>query len=434
LLALSMMFAVTLQAQTYDQLWKRVQQMEQKDLPKSVIAEAEKIYAKAKVERDVPQMMKAYLTMMTYRGRISPDSISVDIKGLEEWASQKETAVQDKAVLYSILGGICIRDDFEKGNRYLQLSLKDSLKLVDYLAEKLVPMVETGETSRLYFDNNLYDLLARRAIQLWEQNLWNAQQEETRKTIQKTWQSLLHIYKVRNMRSAWLLTALDTSPQADEALLRTWMKEYEDLDVCAEVYLRLAQWMLRKDEPAKRLALLREGIRRYPHYNRINALKNEEKAILAARLNFSVDYTYPGEPIAIRVNHRNLQGFTVKVYRLNLPSESASLSKVSPTNVTKYGVLFQQEHFDLPSTPDYRERTDTLEMKPLKAGIYYAVAVPDGHRDIVRGNLLQVSGLQVIHRSLSGDVQEVVVLDEKSGHPVANAFVDIYTSKDGALC
>ena len=80
LLALSMMFAVTLQAQTYDQLWKRVQQMEQKDLPKSVIAEAEKIYAKAKVERDVPQMMKAYLAMMTYRGRISPDSISVDIK------------------------------------------------------------------------------------------------------------------------------------------------------------------------------------------------------------------------------------------------------------------------------------------------------------------------------------------------------------------
>ena len=433
LLALSMMFAVTLQAQTYDQLWKRVQQMEQKDLPKSVIAEAEKIYAKAKVERDVPQMMKAYLAMMTYRGRISPDSIPVDIKGLEEWASQKETAVQDKAVLYSILGGICIRDDFEKGNRYLQLSLKDSLKLVDYLAEKLVPMVETGETSRLYFDNNLYDLLARRAIQLWEQNLWNAQQEETRKTIQKTWQSLLHIYKVRNMRSAWLLTALDTSPQADEALLRTWMKEYEDLDVCAEVYLRLAQWILRKDEPAKRLALLREGIRRYPHYNRINALKNEEKAILAARLNFSVDYTYPGEPIAIRVNHRNLQGFTVKVYRLNLPSESASLSKVSPTNVTKYGVLFQQEHFDLPSTPDYRERTDTLEMKPLKAGIYYAVAVPDGHRDIVRGNLLQVSGLQVIHRSLSGDVQEVVVLNEKSGHPVANAFVDIYTSKDGGF-
>ena len=60
LLALSMMFAVALQAQTYDQLWIRVQQMEQKDLPKSVIAEAQSIYLKAKAEHNVPQMMKAY--------------------------------------------------------------------------------------------------------------------------------------------------------------------------------------------------------------------------------------------------------------------------------------------------------------------------------------------------------------------------------------
>ena len=431
LLALSMMFAVALQAQTYDQLWKRVEQMEQKDLPKSVIAEAQAIYQKAKAEQNVPQMMKAYLTMMAYRGNLSPDSIPVDIKGLEVWAEEPASLVQDKAVLYSILGGVCIKDDFEKGNRYLHLSLKDSLTLVDYPAEKLVPMVETGETSRLYFDNNLYDLLARRAIRLWEQNQWNAQQEETRQTIQETYRSLLHIYKVKGMRPAWLLTALDAYPQADEDQLRGWIKEYGDLDVCAEVYLRLAQWMLREDEPAKRLAVLREGIERYPHYNRINALKNEEKEILASRLSFSVNYTYPDEPVAMRVIHRNLSGFTVKLYQLNLPAESASLSKVSPTNVTKYGTLLRQEHFALPATPDYRERIDTLDMKPLKAGIYYAVAVPDGHRDMVRGGLLQVTGLQVIYRSrfLPENQVEMVVLDKRSGHPVANAQVDIYQEK-----
>ena len=161
--------------------------------------------------------------------------------------------MQDRAVLYSILGDICIRDDFEKGNRYLHLSLKDSLKLVDYPAEKLVPMVMSGETSQLYFDNNLYDLLARRAIRLWEQNQWNAQQEDTRRTISQTYQSLLHIYKVKDMRSAWLLTALDAYPQADEKQLREWMQEYGDLDVCAEVYLRLARWMLRDKNPAVRL-------------------------------------------------------------------------------------------------------------------------------------------------------------------------------------
>ncbi len=404
--------------------------MEKKDLPKSVIAEAQRIYDKAKKERNVPQMMKAYLTMMNYRGQISPDSISVDIKGLEEWALQKETEAQDKAVLYSILGGVCIRDDFEKGNRYLHLSLKDSLKLVDYPAEKLVPMVETGETSRLYFDNNLYDLLARRAIQLWEQNLWNVQQEETRKTIQETWQSLLHIYKVRNMRSAWLLTALDAYPQADEKQLRTWMKEYGDLDVCAEVYLRLAQWMLREDEPAKRLALLREGIKRYPHYNRINALKNEEKEILSPWLDFRMEYAYPGEPIQLWAQHRNLQGFTMKLYRLSLSTESDALAKVGPKTVMKYGKLIGEEHFDLPSTPDYRMRRDSLKMKPLEVGIYYAVAVPDGHRNELRGALVYVSSLQMLHRALPDNRQEMVVLDKRSGHPVPDAQVNVYEATE----
>ncbi len=430
LLALSMMFAVALQAQTYDQLWKRVQQMEQKDLPKSVIAEAQAIYQKAKAEHNVPQMMKAYLTMMVYRKSISPDSLAVDVKGLEEWAASPQTELSDRAVLYSILGEIKMTDDFEKGSRYLHLSLKDSLKLVDYPAEKLVPMVKTGETSRLYFDNNLYDLLARRAIRLWQENQWNPQREAVLQTIQQTDQSLLHIYKVKNMRSAWLLTALDAYPQADESELRAWMEEYADLDVCAEVYLRLAESMQREDEPAKRLSLLREGIKRYPNYNRINALKNEEKEVLSPWLDFRMEYTYPGEPIQLWAQHRNLQGFTMKLYRLSLSAESDVLAKVGPKTVMKYGKLIGEEHFDLPSTPDYRMRRDTLKMKPLEVGIYYVVAVPDGHRNEVRGSLVYVSSLQVLHRALSGNRQEMVVLDKQSGHPIPDAQVNVYEATE----
>ena len=430
-LVLLLVLAVSLQAQTYDQFWKNVEQMEQKDMPKSVIAEAEKIYAKAKQERNVPQMMKAYLTMMDSRGSITPDSIQVDVKGLEEWAEASSTQVQDKAVLYSILGGICIRDDFEKGNRYLHLSLKDSLKLVDYPADKLVPMVKSGETSQLYFDNNLYDLLARRAIELWNQNLWNAQQEDTRRTISQTYQSLLHIYKVKGMRSAWLLTALDANPQADNKQLREWMQEYGDLDVCAEVYLRLARWMLRDNNPAERLALLREGIKRYPQYNRINALKNEEREILLPRLSLSMEYVYPGEPIAIRVNHRNLKGFSLSIYRINLPAESFLLSEVNLESITRFGTYLRREHFDMPSTPDYRERTDTINLLIPEAGIYYLVTEPDGYPKERKGFQLNVSSLLLIGRGLPEDCQELVVLDKQSGHPVPGAVVGIY-ERDGS--
>jgi len=425
LLVCLLVLGVGMQAQTYNQLWTNVEQMEQKDLPKSVIAEAEKIYAKAKKERNVPQMMKAYLTMMAWRGNISPDSISVDIKGLEEWASQKDTEVQDKAVLYSILGGICIRDDFEKGNHYLHLSLKDSLTLVGYPAEKLMPVVESGETSRLYFDNNLYDLLARRAIRLWEQNQWNVQQVDVRQTIRETYQSLLHIYKVKGMRSAWLLTALDAYPQADENQLREWIKEYGDLDVCAEVYLRLARWMLREDEPAKRLALLREGIDRYPHYNRINALKNEERDILKPRLNLSVEHAYPEEPMDVNIHYCNLKGLTLKLYRLDLPVESPWLSKVNAKTIAQYGTLLQEEHFSLPVTSDYRSRTEKVMVNAPKAGNYYLMAVPEGIGKIQEGALLQLTSLMLIERGVPSDRQEVVVLNRKSGHPVPHAQIAI---------
>lgn len=426
-----MMFVVAMQAQTYNQLWKNVEQMEQKDMPKSVITEAEKIYAKAKAERNVPQMMKAYLTMMACRGNITPDSIAVDIKGLEEWAEASSTQVQDKAVLYSILGGICIRDDFEKGNRYLHLSLKDSLKLVDYPAEKLVPMVKSGETSQLYFDNNLYDLLARRAIELWNQNQWNVQQEDTRKTISQTYHSLLHIYKVKDMRSAWLLTALDAYPQADEKQLCEWMQEYGDLDVCAEVYLRLAHRMLRDNNPTERLALLREGIKRYPQYNRINALKNEEREILSPRLSLSTEYVYPGEPISIRVNHRNLKGFLLSIYRINLPAESIMLSEVNLETITRFGTYLRREHFDVPPTPDYRERIDTISLIIPEAGIYYLVTEPDGYPKERKGFQLNVSSLLLMGRGLPEDCQELVVLDKQSGHPVPGAVVGIY-ERDGS--
>lgn len=43
-----------LHAQTYDKMWKEVEQLQKKDLPQSVVSASMKIYDKAKAERDVP--------------------------------------------------------------------------------------------------------------------------------------------------------------------------------------------------------------------------------------------------------------------------------------------------------------------------------------------------------------------------------------------
>lgn len=432
-----------MQAQTYERQWEKVKELEKKDLPKSVVDVAQTIYVKAEKEKNVPQMMKSFLTMMAYRNEISPDSLQVDLQKMETWASAPQTSIADKAVLYSIMGEIILlkgmdasEEEADKANDYLKKSLQDSLILVNYDAEKFTPFIVTKETSKRYFNSNLYELLARRAISYWETNNWREQREEIVGNVKRTYQSLLNIYQEKGMREAWLLTALDAFPNADEDTLRQWMNEYGDLEVCAEVYSRLSQMMRRKGKlPAERLALIREGIERYPIYERINVLKKEEQEILLPRLGLNVDYSYPGKPVHLKVDYRNLEGVKLMLYRVDLDAVSPLLSKLTPQTIDKYGTLLKEEHVNLSPTSNYLSRKEEIVVHVGETGIYYWVAEPDGYSDLRQGVLLHMSSLMLAKRGIPGNNQEIVVLDKDSGHPVPHAKVDLYKKEgDGYSC
>ena len=63
------------QAQTFDKLWKEVEQAEKKSLPKTVIKLTDEIYQKGEKEKNSPQMLKAYAWRMKYREMLNPDSL-----------------------------------------------------------------------------------------------------------------------------------------------------------------------------------------------------------------------------------------------------------------------------------------------------------------------------------------------------------------------
>ena len=421
LLALLWTLALTLQAQSYDQLWKKVNQLANDDLPQSAIVEAQRIYDKAKAERNVPQMMKAHLMVITFRGHISPDSIPVDVKGLEEWAESPELEAHEKAVLYSILGGVHIYDDFEKGDRFLKLSLQDSLTLINYPAGKMVPMVRSMETSRMYMEDNLLDLLARRAIEYWKKYQWH-NFNEVQVTISQTYQMLARQYERIGNRAAWVLTILDAYPGASEEQLREWIAEYGDLEVCAEIYLRLSQNTQLKR--AERVSLLREAIQRYPNYIRIHLLKKEEQDLTSPSLEISMN-AYPDEEVELAVNYRVLKGVTLKFYRLDLPVHDEGL-QVPSDQLKKQGKLYSQEHIDLPPTPDFEAKKIQVRVKPLPAGLYYWEAVPDGYKKQTKGEVLHVTALGLVFQNLYNTSLRFVTVDRKSGHVIPNVEIVRY--------
>ena len=459
-----------MQAQTYDNLWKELEVLERKDLPKSVISEAMKIYDKAKAEQNVPQMMKAYLTAMQYRSLLTPDSLKVDMNGLEQWASQTGS-VEDKAILYSILGEMTMPADVKKGLGYLQASLKDKDRLLLIPVEKLRPMVRVGEASKRYFRDNLYNLLARRAIQIMQQYRWQAAAKANQTNslsadmtdmdqfvtyqfvpvsdcdltaaVMQTYQSLLKAYDTETEREGWLLTGIDAlnylyrnfsgnfSNDVCQQELRKWIHTYPAVKTVPEAYLALAQFLQYQNNQVERLRIVREGIAGYPRYEGINQLKNIEKEILNASLSLEIATAYPGEQQSVKVNYKNLTGITLQLYKVNLPVTSAVLQNRTTHFESKYARLQREEHFSLKPTTDYLNIDTTLTIQAPQAGIYFLKAVPDGKKGVSDGTLMNVTALKTIYRPLPDGTLELVVVDAVSGQPVSEAEVTIYTEKGG---
>lgn len=459
-----------MQAQNYDNLWKELEVLERKDLPKSVISEAMKIYDKAKAEQNVPQMMKAYLTAMQYRSLLTPDSLKVDMNGLEQWASQTGS-VEDKAILYSILGEMTMPVDVKKGLGYLQASLKDKDRLLLIPVEKLRPMVRVGEASKRYFRDNLYNLLARRAIQIMQQYRWQAAAKANQTNslpvdmtdmdqfvtyqfvpvsdcdltaaVMQTYQSLLKAYDTETEREGWLLTGIDAlnylyrnfsgnfSNDVCQQELRKWIHTYPAVKTVPEAYLALAQFLQYQNNQVERLRIVREGIAGYPRYEGINQLKNIEKEILNASLSLEIATAYPGEQQSVKVNYKNLTGITLQLYKVNLPVTSAVLQNRTTHFESKYARLQREEHFSLKPTTDYLNVDTTLTIQAPQAGIYFLKAVPDGKKGVSDGTLMNVTALKTIYRPLPDGTLELVVVDAVSGQPVSEAEVTIYTEKGG---
>ena len=156
-------------AQSYEQMWKQVEALEQKQLPESAIKELQKIYEHAKQEKNMPQMMKAHLTKASLSIDITPDSLDRELSGLKTWVAEEKDPVY-KAILNHLLGYYTLdtgkRDEaaIDAAIAYFRLSLQDKDLLSRKSAADYRPMTVSKELSGKYCGDNMYQLLARQAI------------------------------------------------------------------------------------------------------------------------------------------------------------------------------------------------------------------------------------------------------------------------------
>jgi 5-hydroxyisourate hydrolase-like protein (transthyretin family) len=464
-------------AQTYNTYWQNLKTAEQKSLPQTALAISKSIFTKAEAEKNSPQMLKAFVWRMNYLQRKAPDSVRVCLAELEQWTlrAQKPT---DRAVLHTLMAQAYNRyvsakswninqrtetepgvvpDDMdewganlfkEKVNSHVEQALRDSALLLATSARSYVPFVEPGSTSALY-GHNLYHLLVMCNVQVMKQVDRQLHAEFFQPKIRQLYANLIKAYKAEKNIDGVVLATLDClgwhytevnggideeqkttegfEKDAYMLALNGLLQQYGKSAVAAEIYLQQANRARSMNQMVKALALCNEGIARYPKYNRINALKEVRQEILASSLSFSLnEVVYPGAEVSVKVNHRNVDGFRLQFYKLNVPATSELLSeRLDADFIKRHGTRVLTKDLVLKRTADYVEADTTLQVKMPAEGVYLITASHgSGVQD--RSSLVYVSKLKTLTRRLPGQDCEVVVVDAQSGHPVADAQVLLY--------
>lgn len=441
---LAFLFPLGGMAQSYDRLWKEVEESRKKDLPKTLISQVNQIYEKAREEKNIPQLLKAYLSRVECQVELTPDSLQKELLSLEDWALKESNPLQ-KSVLMFLTGYYKLETHPEKVDSvlyYFNQSVKEKEVLLAVPAVDFRPMTEIGKWSQRYFGGNMYDLLLRQAIYQLEMN--GRSSKEVQCAVYEDYEKLLAQYKAVNNREAELLTRLDrldcwqsrgwrypqpvSDTQAVE-LWKSWAETYAGLDACAAIYICWADFYHQHQDFVSEMKVIEEGLKRYPKSEFAADLKDRQRIVCMPSLSVQVTQPYPQAETELRITSKNLKGATLEWYKLNLKASSSVFANSVEREelIKRYGTRVDKVRLDLPETPTYKDSVSVLTCRMPEAGIYVLKSIPDGYKDKTGYDVVYLSSLQVVSFPMEGKQTECHVVDRKTGLPVAGAELAFYS-------
>lgn len=457
-------------AQTYDKLWKEIEAAKKKSLPQTVTKLSEQLFRKAESERNTPQMLKAYMTRATYQTQITPDSFYVSLSGLEKWAASTDKPVE-RSILHTLIADVYAeylsnnrwslkqRTDIDgeapedirewSANMFVEKIMENARAametpgtLLAASSKEYQPFIVQGETSGYYHHDLYHTLAGYNARALQSATSFNSESDSTvRKAIEKIYSDLLSTYKERNNEDGFILSTLDYLKWKNEGM-ESYSKELDKLidkysanELIVEAYILKANNLQNSNRQQESLELCNNVIAKYPKYKRINAMKEIKERVLEPALAVNTKGTvYPGKPVSLNISHRNLNTFTVSLYKINLPVTAKELNDYEALNKGLYEKSSRKvstQEFRLTPPSDYRMKDTVLTITAPDEGLYYMQIVADANKKDIKNSLLSVTRMKSMSRKLPGNQFEVIVVDEQTGKPVKGAEVRFFDDKKG---
>ena len=452
------MINIPLFGQTYESLWKRVKEAEQKSLPKTVMELSDKIFQKAQEEKNAAQMFKAYLYKARSQEEVTPDSIYPNFRYVEQWAATEQNAV-DRAILHSMLAGMyedyLSRHGYElrsrtelaegevpadmrewtrgifqlKAEEHANAALADVPALLKTSAKQYVPFAVLGNGSD-FFAHDMYHLMAMRTID----NLKELPGKQER--IEEIYQQVMQTYHgMKHKEEAELMATLDYLAWKGGVHVSKYdelIERFDKFPAVMEAYLLKAQWLNRFDQPADALQVIEQATAKYPQYYRVNAFYAMKEDILNASLSAdALKMLYPGEEMDLGVDFQNQQAVDVKLASTNL-QQLPDDEKIDAEKLTELGLqTLNTWHFDLDcgegENNKYLRHNNHFKITaPEEPGVYLLTVTPVGYAKLATHRYLVVSRFKVLTLDLGDGQTEVVTLDRKTGQPIGDVLVTFF--------
>lgn len=485
-----LLFTVSMTAQNrnnFDSNWEKVKQLEEQDLPQSIISEIDVILKKAISENNTQQVIKALLVKNKYKIPINKEEDTAIFGELNKLISTTNKE-EEKALLHSLLAELYNNyynaDKWKFNNRtaimstlddmkewswnnfsdkvlyHLQYSIKDESILKTHTTKEYSDIIELGKDSQQYYPT-LFDFLIKRAIEQAE----NIATGEYTSTIDRT-----------GFTSKELAVPADKFIQLNigekpETLTLYYYKKYlKDLldrkmtstiiltELTKANYIARLSWDFRQNNLSD---FYKELIEKYKKNEAVVSIIREMADNLLkssdSKENLSQAYEwaskgaklYPNYPLTdnlkevlnslespqLDINVKNIshpkKDIKIEILHKNLHSLGKSIS-IKLYRINGEDSLFIKQYpINYVSKTNYLTERDTLNIGKLNIGKYY-FEIPELNKNVTKVGFT-VSQLAAFSRNNEKNSYQVYVVDRITGKPVENATVSIYKNQAKTL-
>ena len=405
-------------AQTYQSLWKQVENARDKDLPRQALTHLQKIEEKAKKEKAYGQLLKATLLTANVQQDIAPDSLAPAVARIERQAKAATDPVLQMVyatVLHKVysLNPSIDNETSDKAKHYRGQAMAQPDLLAKVKADGYEPLVERGKDSKVFG----HDLLSVIGMELDE---WQWLYDYYTKVDNCPAACIAASYIAKNIEEYDSLIAIfGDYPEAAELAIGRYSKMHGDRFTNADRY----NW-------------LQQSLQRWGSWPRANIIRNELTALTTSQFTANVERRVQevskSQVVSLK-NLRNITQLTMHVYRTSLQGDT----QLNPNNKDEYKKIKAglTELTEMTQTISFSGHavydifTDSLQLQGLPAGVYLLEFTSLPQTEVVR-QLYFVSGIRLLQQAQPDNNRRYVVVDATTGQPVKNASVRLSFRKN----